>query len=204
MQIYGYGQSFFKIEGKNATVVIDPFTKEIGLRAPKTKGDILLISHKFEHLDKNSDDTFLINGPGEYEVKEVAIKGIESKTKKGDQNTIYLINIDEIKIAFLGGFGENELSEKELEVFGDIDILILPIGGKDSVLDYKGAVNVKNQVEPKIIIPMYYKINEIKVDLDGLDKFSKEIGIKSEKVEKLKIVKKELPMEESKLFIIES
>ncbi len=204
MQIYWYGQSFFKIEGKNATIVTDPFTKEIGLRAPKTKGDILLVSHEFKYLDKSSGESFLINGPGEYEVKDIYMRGIRSKSKKGDLNTIYLISLDEVKLAFLGGFGEKELSEEELDAFGDIDILMLPVGDKDSVLNYKEAVNVINQVEPKIIIPMYYKTSGVKIDLDGPEKFLKEVGIKPEKVEKVKIISKELPTDESKLFLIES
>jgi len=204
MQIYWYGQSFFKIEGKNVAITTDPFTKDIGLRAPKSKTDITLISHDFDYLDKSNGEGFLINSPGEYEVKEVYIKGINSKNKKEDQNIIYLINIDDMKIAFLGGFGEKELSEKELDSFGDVDILILPIGNEDLVLDYKEAVHVINQIEPKIIIPMYYKINGVKAPIDGSEKFLKEVGIKPEKVDKLKIIKKELPTDESKLFIIET
>ena len=203
MQIYWYGQSFFKMEGKNAAITIDPFTKDIGLKAPKTKTDITLVSHDFDHSDKSNGEGFLINGPGEYEVKEVYIKGINSKNKKGDSNTIYLINMDGMRIAFLGGFGEKELSEEELDSFGDIDILILPVGNKDIVLDYKEAVHVIGQVEPKITIPMYYKIGGVKIDVDGPEKFLKEVGIKPEKVDKLKIIKKELPTDESKLFIIE-
>lgn len=204
MQIYWYGQSFFKIEGKNASIVTDPFTKDIGLKAPKTKSDILLISHEFEHRDKTSDGSFLIDGPGEYEIKDVYIKGVQTKNKKGSPNIIYLLNIDDIRFAFLGGFGEKELGEKESDALGDIDILLLPVGNKNIVLDYKEAVNVINQIEPKVIVPMYYKTNGIKIDLEGPEKFLKEIGIKSERVDKLKISRKELPAEESKLFLIES
>ena len=204
MQIYWYGQSFFKIEGKNAAIITDPFTKDIGLRAPKSKTDITLVSHDFDYLDKSNGEGFLIDSPGEYEVKEVYIRGINSKNKKENINTMYLINMDDIKIAFLGGFGEKELNEKELDSLGEVDILILPIGNKDLILDYKEAVHVINQIEPKVIIPMYYKTNGIKAPIDGPERFLKEVGIKPEKVEKLKIVKKELPTNESKLFIIET
>jgi len=204
MQIYWYGQSFFKIEGKNAAIITDPFTKDIGLRAPKSKTDITLVSHDFDYLDKSNGEGFLIDSPGEYEVKEVYIRGINSKNKKENINTMYLINMDDMKIAFLGGFGEKELNEKELDSLGEVDILILPIGNKDLILDYKEAVHVINQIEPKVIIPMYYKTNGIKAPIDGPERFLKEVGIKPEKVEKLKIVKKELPTNESKLFIIET
>jgi L-ascorbate metabolism protein UlaG (beta-lactamase superfamily) len=204
MQIYWYGQSFFKIEGKNATIVTDPFTKDTGLKAPKPKADILLVSHDFKHLDKNGGEAFLIEGPGEYEVREIYMKGINSRNKKNEPNTIYLMNVDNMRIAFLGGFGEKELSEAELDAFGDVDILMLPVGNKDLLLDHKEAVNVINQVEPKIVIPMYYKIDGLKADLDGPEKFLKEVGIKPEKVDKLKMARKELPTEESKLFIIQT
>ena len=70
--------------------------------------------------------------------------------------------------------------------------------------DYKEAVNVISQIEPKIIIPMHYKIKDLKVDLDGPEKFLKEVGLTPEKVEKFKIVNKNLPIEEMKLVMFES
>lgn len=203
MQLSWYGQSYFKIEGKNATVLLDPFTKDIGLKAPKSKSDLVVISHDSKFLDKSHEDSFLIDGPGEYEIKEVFVQGIKSLNKKDERNTSFIIGMEDMSIAFLGSFGEKELNEKQLELLGDADILLLPVGDK-LVLNAKEAVNIISQIEPKVIIPMFYKTNGIKVDLEGVDKFLKEVGIKPEKTDKLKIVRKELPSEESKLYIIES
>lgn len=203
MQLQWYGHGYFRLEGKGALLATDPFTKEIGLKSPKVKADIALTSHSFKYLDKDTGEAFLIDGPGEYEVKEVYIRGVDSKDKEGNLNTMYFINMDDIKIAYLGGFGEKELSEKQLEVLGDAEVLILPVGD-NNVLGYKEAVNVISQIQPKIIIPMYYMTDGIKINLDGPDKFLKEIGIKPEKVDKLKLLKKDLPVDESKLIILET
>lgn len=202
MQLSWYGQSFFKIEGKNATVVLDPFTKDIGLKAPKSKADLVVVSHDFKEFDRDIDDAFLINGPGEYEVKEVYAQGFKSQDKEGKRNTIYALNFEDIRITFLGAFGEEELNEKQLEVIGNTDILLIPVGDK-KVLGGKEAMHIVTQVEPKVIIPMFYKTNGLKTDLEGPDNFLKEVGIKPEKTDKLKITVKDMPAEESKLYILE-
>jgi hypothetical protein len=119
MNIFWYGQSCFKIEttsqGKEKiNLVIDPFSEKCGLKLPKMEADILLITNK-EMTDKSkvSGDYFLIEGAGEYEVKNVFIKGIPSQT----ENIIYLLKLEEINICHLG-FLQDNLKEEELEEIG--------------------------------------------------------------------------------------
>lgn len=209
MTITWYGHSCFRLESKDFSLLIDPFSPEIGLRPPKIKDNIVLVSH--DHYDHNNtedlpEDTFLIKGPGEYEVKGVFIKGIQSfhdksQGKERGLNTVYAIKIEDMAVVHMGDFGQGALSEEQIEKIGDADILIVPIGGVYTI-NYKEAVEVISQVEPKIVMPMHYKIPNLKIDIEGPEKFLKEMSLTPEKAEKsYKIQKKNLPIEEMKLVV---
>lgn len=208
MHITWHGQSFFQLQtslnkGEQTTLAIDPFDESIGLKVPSVSADILLISHSHaDHSNKNAvkGQSFLIEGPGEYEVKEIFIQGIpsfhdEEGGKKRGLNTIYTIEMEEMRLCHLGDFGQKELTADQLEQIGDIDILFVPVGGEFS-LDAKGAAHVISQIEPKVVIPMHYSVPKLKVKLDEVEKFLKEIGQKSVVPQaKLLIKKKDLPLE---------
>ena len=192
-------------------MLIDPFSKEVGLRPPKIKDDLLLITHHhFDHdsiSDANSE-AFIIDGPGEYEKQGISVRGVasfhdKSGGKERGPNTIYVIKAEDITICHMGDFGQEKFEDHQLEEIGDVDILMVPVGGVYTI-DYKEAVSAISQIEPKIIIPMHYKIKDLKVDIAGPEKFLKEIGLTPEKVDKLKIAKKNLPVEEMKLVVFES
>ncbi len=216
MTINWFGQSCFRIESKEAhstgsgqvSILIDPFSKETGLKPPKIKDDIVLVTH--EHRDHNNieditPEAFLINTPGEYEKKGIAIRGISSyhdkvEGKERGLNTIYIVKAEDMTICHLGDLGQEKLDEKQVEEIGEIDILLVPVGGNYTI-NYKEAIGVIGQIEPKIIIPMHYKIKDLKVEIEGPEKFVKELGLTPEKVDKYKISKKFLPLEEMKLVM---
>ncbi len=210
MNISWYGHSCFRIEAKEGSILIDPFSKEIGLRPPKIKDDLVLVTHQhFDHnnISEANPEAFIIDGPGEYEKQGISVRGIssfhdKSNGKERGLNTIYVLKAEDMNICHLGDLGQEKLEDKQLEEIGDVDILMIPVGGTYTI-DHKEAVNVISQIEPKIIIPMHYKLKDLKVDIGGLDKFLKEIGLTPEKVDKLKIVKKNLPVEEMKLVTFE-
>ena len=220
MQIIWRGQSCFQIisvQGKNGyvNIVIDPFDERIGLRVPKLEADILLITH--DHYDHNNvkavlgsssqTSPFLINGPGEYEIKGIFIQGIDSYHdsslgKERGLNVIYIIEAEGMRICHLGDLGQKELFPEQVEKIGDIDVLMLPIGGVYTI-DAKEAIKIMSQIEPKITIPMHYQIPKLKIKLEGIDKFLKIVGIKSiEPLPKLSIKKKDLSEEEAKIIVL--
>lgn len=220
MQIIWHGQSCFQIstsQGKNnhVNIVTDPFSENIGLRLPKLEADILLVSH--QHHDHNNIKAvsapasgatpFLISGPGEYEIKNIFIQGIYSwhDDKEGEErgeNTIYTIEAEDLKLCHLGDFGQKELTEEQLEKIGEIDILMIPIGGVYTI-SARETLKIMSQLEPKIIIPMHYQIPKLNIKLDGLDKFLKTVGIKSITPEnKLTIKKKDISPEEVKIIAL--
>jgi len=210
------GQSCFQItssQNKNdqVSIVIDPFSNEIGLRALKFQADVLLISH--DHPDHNnikavSGDPLIIDGPGEYDVKGTVINGIpafhdNSQGVERGRITIYTIETEEIKLCHLSDLGQKELTSEQLDRIGDVDILMIPIGGIYTINSAE-AIKIMAQIEPKIIIPMHYKIPKLNIKLDGADSFLKALGIKKlEPLPKLSIKKKDISSEEAKIILLE-
>ena len=196
MNINWYGQTCFKIsvsKSKNGQVniIIDPPTKDSGLRGPKLEADILL-STDIKGLSAGSH--FLITGPGEYDIKDIYIQGTKAKGA-----TIYTIEAEDMKLCHLGRINQKELTSEQIDLIGEVDILFLPIG-----TDPKTSVKIMSQIEPKVIIPMYYKISKSKEKLDSINSFLKILGIKSiEKTTKLSIKAKDLPKEEVKIISLE-
>jgi len=202
------GHSYFKIESKGTVIAVDPYSKEVGLKPARFKADIALISH--DHSDHNNEkalmgDYFLLKGPGEIEKFGIFIEGIPSfhDGRSGHDrgpNTIFIINVENIKIAHLGDLGEKKLREETVEKLSDIDILMIPVGGSVTI-SADEAISIINQIEPKIVIPMHYKLPGLKIKLDPVDDFIKAFGKKPEIMDKLVIKKNDLP-QDTKLIIL--
>jgi L-ascorbate metabolism protein UlaG (beta-lactamase superfamily) len=215
MQIIWKGQSCFQIitsQGKDSQVslIIDPFGPECGLKVPNLSGDILLVTH--DHPSHNnikavSGQPFLINGLGEYEIKGVYIQGIpafhdKNFGKEKGRVTIYTIESEKMRVCHMGDFGQKELFPEQLEDIGEIDILLIPIGGNETI-GSEEAQKIISQIEPKIVIPMHYSLPKLKAKLDGLDKFLKVMGEKNqESLPKLTIKSKDLTTEEETKTIV--
>lgn len=191
-------------------VVIDPYYKEIGLTPPRFRADIVLSTHG--HYDHNNTESltgepFVISGPGEYEVKGVYIRGIETfhdKTngKERGLNTVYKLGIEGMDILHLGDFGEGIMRDETLEAAGNADIMMIPVGGKYTI-DSGEAAKVVKQVEPRFVIPMHYKIPGLKIGLDGVDFFLKEMGAaKAQAQDRFTVKKKDIGEEEKTEVIL--
>ena len=165
MDIYFLGHSAFRLQGKNASVVTDPTDPKVtGFKFPKTSADIVTVSHT-QHSDHKSVELVdnvkrVISGPGEYEVMGVSVIGVatfhdDQRGKLRGKNTVYVIEIDDLRVAHLGDLGHT-LSEKTLSEIGDIDILLIPVGGEFTI-DSTAAVKVMQSMEPKITIPMHFQ-----------------------------------------------
>ncbi|OGD85000.1 hypothetical protein A2165_04105 [Candidatus Curtissbacteria bacterium RBG_13_40_7] len=215
VDIWWYGQSCFKIKGKSASVVVDPYNSEFtGFRPLKLEANIVCVTH--DHKDHNEvgsvkgveegKDPFVISGPGEYEITGVNIEGIASfhDEKEGSErgiNTIYLITIDDINIVHLGDLGQKKLTQEQIEQLSSCDVLMIPVGGVYTI-GAKDAPDVIAQLEPKIVVPMHYKVDGLKINLDPLDKFLSTMGKKQEPTAKLSVTQERLP-EEVEIVILE-
>lgn len=202
MDIYWYGQALVKLKGKNATVLIDPFDPNFtGLKVPKDLvTDVTLITH--DHKDHNNagNSPMKFSEPGEYEVSGVVITGISSfhDNSQGSErglNTIFHLFFDRLNIVHLGDLGQSKLSEEQVAQIGETDILFVPVGSVYTI-DAKAASDIVSQLEPRIIIPIHYKIPGLKFELEGVEGFLKEMGAENvTPVPKLSITKEKLPEE---------
>jgi L-ascorbate metabolism protein UlaG (beta-lactamase superfamily) len=212
MIITWLGQSCFKLQTQNATVLIDPYTKEIGIRLPKVTADFVLVTH--DHYDHNnvadvSGSPYVASTPGEYEVRGVFAHGISAfhdATEGKDRGaiTMYRIEAEGMTLAHLGDLGQPKLTDEQFEQLNGVDILFIPVGGIYTI-DAKAAVDIITQLEPRVVIPMHYKIPGLnpKLGLDGVEKFIKQMGLTTNgREDKLKIVKKDLPQEETKVILL--
>jgi L-ascorbate metabolism protein UlaG (beta-lactamase superfamily) len=208
-EIKWFGHGCFRVRGREATIVMDPVGRSTGYSLPKQKADIVTVSHNHpghSATGQVQDGYFLIDGPGEYEVSDVFITGVRTfHDAKGGQehgfNTLYLVELEELRICHLGDLG-HPLSEEQLEGLDDVDVLLVPVGGGKS-LDAPGANEVIGQIEPKIVIPMHYRTANGDQNLEALDRFCKELGVEQvTPQEKLTVRKSDLP-ETVKVVILE-
>jgi L-ascorbate metabolism protein UlaG (beta-lactamase superfamily) len=203
MIIKWFGQTAIQIKSKNRIVVVDPFSSKTGLDMPNLRADILAVTKKSDLIDRSKvknrkkADLFTIDYPGEYEVNGVMVTGVKAKNNL----TIYNFFSENISVAHLGTINQKELSEKQVDQLGKVDILFLPVGNKDGT-DSEQAIEIAQQLEPRIIVPFYYQIAGLKNKLDPVDKFLKDEGVKDiEPEEEINISYSQLPSEEETKII---
>ncbi|MGQ9676721.1 MAG: MBL fold metallo-hydrolase [Chloroflexota bacterium] len=209
MEITWLGHSAFRLRGKEATVLTDPYGSEIGYVLGKVSADIVTVSH--DHYDHNNVGAVtgspkVISGPGEYEIRGVRITGIrtfhdsEGGLRRG-KNTVYVIELDDLVVAHLGDLGHVPTPE-QVQQMGNVDVLLIPVGGTFTI-NAAQAAEVVNLVEPKIVIPMHYKTPSLKLDVDSADRFLREMGVKQvEPQPKLVVNKGALPAETTVVLLV--
>ena len=206
MKISYLGHSSFKISTGAITILTDPFDpQKVGLPYPKIQADLVLSSHDhFDHryLEAVTGEPFVIGAPGEYEVKDVKVWGFpsfhdaENGAKRG-KNTIFLFEAEGLSLCHLGDLG-HPLDEKTVEKFEDLDVLFMPVGGTFTIGPSE-ASKVAAQLEPRITIPMHYRIDGMDksfAELQPVSTFLGEMGVEqAEPREELAVSAKSLPLE---------
>lgn len=211
MEITWYGHSCFRLTERNyATVVTDPFDhKSVGYDALKLKADIVTVSHDapgHNNMDAVKGSEHIIDGAGEFEIGGVFITAVQTagggkKTKDKSRNTLYVFDYEGITVAHLGDLLEVP-TQSEVEALGTVNVLLLPVGGGNS-LNAAKAAEVVSTIEPNIVIPMHYATDKAKVKLEPLSKFLKEMGLgKVESLPSLKATRSSLP-QETKVVVLD-
>jgi L-ascorbate metabolism protein UlaG (beta-lactamase superfamily) len=205
MTITWFGLSSFKITGKEITIITDPFGKESGLSPVRGAADVIITSNKelpsCNNFSSISGTPFIINGPGEYNIKDAFIMGRDAENKDLGPCTIYIIEIENIRIAFLGAVKQSSLTEEQKEILEGADVVLIPVGGKQ-IMDFENAAKIATQLEPYIIIPHSYKISGLENNLEKLDKFLAEMGGKHEESDKLSVKRKDLNSESTQVLVL--
>jgi L-ascorbate metabolism protein UlaG (beta-lactamase superfamily) len=207
MEIAWYGHSCFRLaERGKATVVTDPYDESIGYPLPKLKAEVVTISHDapgHSNAANVKGMQRLLNGPGEYEIGGVFIIGAAMHSTQGAQpryNVAYMFDYDGLTVAHLGDL-DHVPHQSTVEAMGNIDIVLVPVGG-GAGLNATQAAEVVSLLEPGIVVPMHYKTDENVLDLEPVDRFLKEMGVsRIQQEETLRVTKSSLP-EQTQIVVL--
>ena len=211
MEITWLGHSCFRLRGREAAVVTDPYDKSTGYTLGRPAADIITVSHDHQGHNNASGvagSPLIIQGPGEFEVSGVLIMGVRTyhdgeNGQELGKNTAYVLEIDDMRVCHLGDLGHVPTPEQVEELSG-VDILLAPVGGNSTIAAAAAAETV-SLLEPKLVLPMHYQTPAAKAQLDPLDRFLKEMSAPSaleERQPKLSITKSTLP-HETKVLVLD-
>jgi L-ascorbate metabolism protein UlaG (beta-lactamase superfamily) len=176
------GHGCFRLRGKSASVVTDPYPPTLGPKLAKLEANLVTVSHQHQnhcYLQAVGKEPYVVDGPGEYEAAGVHVIGVptfhdnDSGATYG-RNTVYVIEVDDVRVCHLGDLG-HKLGDDALETISNLDVLLVPVGGGTS-LDAARAAEVVRQVEPRYVVPMHYALPAVKKELAPVERFLKEMG----------------------------
>mgnify|MGYP001617418548 CR=1 FL=1 len=195
MVINWYGEGSFKIQSSNIVIVTDPFESSVGLTAPRFKSDLVLQTKiNPAYISEKSSETRNVSGPGEYEVQGVQIAGFAAAHKIIGDGAVYRLKMEEMSLGVLGPLSSGDLNEAALEALSNLEILFVPAGGSPMIAPEDAAKLVK-KLEPRIVIPCFFKIPGLKRPAEDMEKFAKALGLHAEPEEKLTIKAKDITWE---------
>jgi L-ascorbate metabolism protein UlaG (beta-lactamase superfamily) len=210
MKIKYLGHSSFQIKSQSV-LVLDPYDPKIGELPQGLSADVVTVSH--DHFDHNyvdgvSGNPQVINDPGEFSVKGFEIKGIKSfhdneGGKKRGENTIFRISAEGLTLCHMGDLGLL-LTAEQLEEIGRVDILMIPVGGYYTI-DASEAVQVVNQIKPRVVIPMHFKPegSTLQLPIEGVEKFNELLGWETiENIDELEINTSNLDSFDQKVVLL--
>lgn len=214
MEITYFGLNSIRLRGREAAVLIDPYEPKLGLAPVRLNVQIVVKTHEDPthfSLQGLGNDFRLVTGAGEFEIKGVALRGIQTyhDSQRGalrGKNFVSVVEIDDITVCHLGHLG-HALDEGELDAIGSkVDVLCVPIGGGGHINSAQ-ASEIVNQIEPKLVVPISYKLpglNLLSQDLEPVDKFAKEMGVTDLSAQPKLQLTTSPSVEETKLIILEA
>lgn len=184
----------------------DPYDhSSVGYKALKLKGDIVTVSHDapgHNFVKGVKGFQWELRGPGEYEIGGIFITGVAIKESKQNSNMVYIFDYDGVALGHLGDM-QKVPTQTQVEAFGSVDVLMVPVGGGNA-LNAAKAAEVIAMIEPGIVIPMHYKTPGSSLKLLALRQFLQEMGLSNEKpVPSLKVTRSSIP-EETKVVVLEA
>lgn len=212
MDITWHGRTCFTIKSKDGIVVTDPFSAD-GFKTPKLKANVILASKQNAEYLPVEGNSQKIDWPGEYDINGIPItaseawdipKSEEDKGKAKNPVNVFVFDLEGVRFCHLGNLG-HKLTDEMMQNLQKIDVLFVPIGGKYA-MDAKKAHEVIEEIEPRVVIPMLYKYHGEKLDLDTIDNFLKEEGVKTPaESEKFSISSKgQLPQDHTEFVILKA
>ena len=220
MEITWYGGTCVRLRGRDAVVVADAYQSVVGPTGRGITADIATYSHPDDApvakgkaakgrrtrdgltvLPSSLEDTFSIDSPGEYEVKEVLLTGVrtyrdDAKGEERGRSTAFVVELDGLHTIHLGDVG-HLLTEEELGDIGSVDIACVPVGG---VLNVARTAALIAQLDPKLVVAMPVCPDEADC-ADALAKFFHEMGGEATPQQKLSVTISTLPQETTAVLL---
>ncbi len=208
MDVTWLGQSCFRLRGRSAAVVTDPFPPSLGPRL-RLEANLVTVSHSHENHShvQSVKDAFVVDDPGEYEVAGVTVRGLptfhdRSQGAEHGRNVVFVIELDDVRVCHLGDLG-HALDDRVLEGIGNVDLLLVPVGG-GCTLDGATAAEVVRQVDPRYVVPMHYGHPALRTQLASVERFLKEMGVaEAEAQTKLAVQGSSSAEAETKVVVLE-
>jgi L-ascorbate metabolism protein UlaG (beta-lactamase superfamily) len=214
MKITYYGHSAFLLEAHDGTrVIVDPyvsgsFNKALRYRPIEDEADIVVATHAHDDhggIDTIPGDSLRLLHPTAARKGAVEITGIPAKhdvhqgKDRGD-NTMVVIDDGDLRVAHLGDLG-HELDESFLALLGDVDVLLIPVGGFFTI-DAHTAAKVVRSIQPRVVIPMHYLTDSVSFPITGVDPFLKtQKNVKREDGSTLELTKATLPRDQTVIVL---
>jgi L-ascorbate metabolism protein UlaG (beta-lactamase superfamily) len=195
IEILWLGRTCFRIKGREGTVITDPVPADSGYKMGKANGDVVTLSQRddpaFSAVDLLAGKHRVLDAPGDYEVGGVLVSGIGLRQPGGERMMAFVFELEGVKVGHLGAwkFEGKPTIPDELE---SVDVLLLPVGGGPS-LTGRQAADLMTTIDPSVVIPMFYKTDQEKMDLDPLDTFLGEAGTRPEPQPRFTTTKSGLP-----------
>lgn len=188
LELTWWGQSMFVLTSPDGTrILTDPYG-DIGYRVPAAEelaADIVTVSH--EHPDHNNvalaGDAPVLRGLTEdgrfSEIDEdtgdmriFSVQSLHDNVEGAERgrNQIVVFQSTYITVVHLGDLGQLELTHEQIDDIGDVDVLLIPVGGVFTI-DAAAATNIVAQLAPRVVIPMHYSTQELGIDLEPVDAF---------------------------------
>ena len=209
MDVTWHGHACFRLRGRSAAAVTDPYPPALGPRL-KLEADVVTLSHPHEnhaYAAGVGGRPFVVSGPGEYEIAGITVTGVPAyhddvEGAELGRNTVFVVDIDDVRVCHLGDLG-HKLDEATTEAFGTVDVLLVPVGGKKT-LQPSAAAEVVRLIEPRYVVPMHYSVTGMKAALGGVDTFLSEMGVAaSEPLQKLSLQATSGEVETPKVVVLE-
>jgi len=217
MELTWYGRTCVRLRGRDAVVVADPYQAVVGPTGRGITGEIVTYSHPDDHplpkakgkrardgstmLPSSLDEAFVLDGPGEYEVKDVLVTGVrtyrdDAKGAEHGKQTAFVVELDGMHTIHLGEIG-HLLTEEKLGDIGPVDIACVPVGG---ALSPQRAAELIAQLDPKIVVPMPLD-DESAETREALSRFFHEMGSEPTVQQKLSVTISQLPAETTTVLL---
>lgn len=182
MDINWLGHSCFRLRDGDTVVITDPFPTSLGLRPDFRQATVVTSSNTHPNHSSWADvpgDPKVFKSPGEYEFSGIAVRGVMTSlppdTPQDQRNVAFSVQLDNVNICHLGDIVQ-PLTTRQRDDLAPVDVLLAPTCG-GCTLPVDQILQIVQDLDPKIVIPMHYGIPGVASTLDGAETFHRLMGV---------------------------